>query len=79
MCLALRLGGGIDVDGDETVLDDPSWPAGEAGAGSARTDAGPMDLASCGRCASGDMCRGEGVVDLIGLLRSAGSSRPRGS
>jgi hypothetical protein len=46
MCLALRLGGGIDVDGDETVLDDPSWPAGEAGAGSARTDAGTMHLAS---------------------------------
>jgi len=46
MCLALRLGGGIDVDGDETVLDDPSWPAGEAGAGSGRTDAGTMHLAS---------------------------------
>ena len=46
MCLALRLGGGIDVDGDETVLDDPSWPADEAGAGSVRTDAGPMHLAS---------------------------------
>ena len=45
-CLAVRVGGGIDVDGDETVLDDPSWPADEAGAGSVRTDAGPMHLAS---------------------------------